>query len=123
MWIKKTQERLLSKLTMSPMLHDKQRAAKSQAFDLLDALSRSGALPIASAELHVMVGATHCFDKSLVETVIQDNVNPIEKLERSALIVASTIHGQPAVELLNEDQRARVATYSPRLLANGATWP
>jgi hypothetical protein len=120
-WTRKTQKRLLSKLTMSLMPPDEQRSAKNQAFDLLDALSRSGALPITSAELHVMVAATHCFDKSLLETVIQDNVNPIEKLERSALIVASTIHGEPAIALLNNDQQSRVATYSPGLLANETT--
>jgi hypothetical protein len=114
-WTKKTQKGLLSKLSSSSMSSAEQKTEKSQAFDLLDALSRSGALPIASAELHVMVAATHCFDKSLVETVIQDNVNPIEKLERSALIVACTIHAEPATGLLNDDQHSRVATYSPGL--------
>ena len=41
-------------------------------------------LPIECATLHVVVAATHCFDKSLVNTVVEDNVNPIEKAERSA---------------------------------------
>ena len=39
--------------------------------------------------LHIVVAATHCFDKSLLDTVIQGNCNPIERVERSALIVAS----------------------------------
>lgn len=62
-----------------------------------------------------MVCATHCFDKSLIDTVVQDNVNPIEKLERSTLIVASTIHGLPAAAMLKDDQQARVLEYSPML--------
>ena len=116
-WTKKIQKGLLGKPSSSSMGSIEQKAEKDQAFDLLDALSRSGALPIASAELHVMVAATHCFDKSLIETVIQENVNPIEKLERSALIVASAIHGEAAITLLNEDQQTRVAASSPGLFA------
>jgi hypothetical protein len=47
--------------------------------------------------------------------VIQGNVNPIEKVERSLMIVATTIHQRPAVELLAQDQRERFLTFSPRL--------
>ena len=80
-------------------------------------VDRQGALPIACGELHVVVCATHCFDKSLLEAVIQDNINPIEKLERSALIVASAIHGEAAAGLLKDDQQQRVMAYSPALFA------
>lgn len=138
-WTKRSQASLLKKPTSSSLNQEAQKTERTKAFDLLDALSRSGALPIACAELHVMVAATHCFDKSLIATVVQDNVNPIEKLERSSLIVASTIHGVPfgkhtqpqnnlisrevsdrllgvAAEMLKDEaQQQRVATYSPNL--------
>ena len=55
------------------------------------------------------------FDKALLETVIQGNVNPVEKVERSSMIVATTIHGRPAIELLLEDQRQRFFATSPQL--------
>ena len=89
---------------------------KNKAFDLLDALSRSGALPIECASLHVIVAATHRFDQSLMETVIQENVNPIEKLERSSLIVASTVHGTAsAADLLQPREVARIEGMAPLL--------
>ena len=59
----------------------------------------------------VVVAATHCFDKTLLDTVIQGNVNPIEKVERSLMIVATTIHGRPAIDLLTEDQRDRFLAF------------
>ncbi len=43
-------------------------------------------------------------------------MNPIEKVERSSLIVASTIHHIAPAELISSDQLARVATYSPMLI-------
>ena len=116
-WTKRSQASLLSKLSASTVDEEQQKTERNRAFDLLDALSRSGTLPIACAELHVVVAATHCFDKSLMETVIEDNINPIEKFERSELIVASTIHGVPATVLLKgEEQSASVAAHSPQLL-------
>ena len=43
------------------------------------------------AALHVVMGATHAFDNSLIDTVIQHYVNPIEKAERSLLIMATIL--------------------------------
>ena len=84
---------------------------------LIRALSKSGDLPFHHASLHVVIAATHCFDKTLLETVIQGNVNPVEKVERSSMIVATTIHDRPAAELLMEDQRQRFFATSPQLAA------
>ncbi len=37
---------------------------------MLDALTKSGALSVDFASLHVVIAATHCFDKSIIDTVI-----------------------------------------------------
>jgi len=106
---------LLGNPTTSNLGAEEQRVHKNKAFDLLDALSKSGVLPIHQASLHVLLAATHCFDKTLLDTVIQDNINPIEKVERSSLIVASTIQGVPAASLLRPEHVQRVKELSPKL--------
>jgi hypothetical protein len=114
-WIRESQKGLLFAPETESMGEGEQKTEKNRAFDLLDALSRSGTLAIDHASLHVVIAATHAFDKTLLDAVIQDNVNPIEKVERSLVIMASTIHRVPAIELLAENQRERFLTYSPRL--------
>jgi hypothetical protein len=114
-WTRSSQKGLLAAAATATLRANEQKDEKNRAFDLLDALSKSGALPIEHASLHVVLAATHCFDKTLVDTVIQNNVNPIEKVERSLMIVATTIHQRPAIDLLADDQRERFLTYSPRL--------
>mmetsp|Transcript_26534 Transcript_26534/g.66767 ORF Transcript_26534/g.66767 Transcript_26534/m.66767 type:complete len:940 (-) Transcript_26534:58-2877(-) len=114
-WRKKAQKALLAKPTESVLNKEGQKEERNQAYDLLDALSRSGCLAVDEASLHVVVAATHCFDKTLVDTVVQDNVNPIEKVERSSLIMAATVQERAPVELIKPSQVERVRTYSPEL--------
>jgi hypothetical protein len=114
-WSKKSFKSLMSEAETKSLHIDDQVLEKNAAFDLLDALSKSGALVMHSASLHVVIAATHCFDKTLMDTVVQGNVNPIERVERSALIMASTIHELPACDLISENERSRVLTYSPQL--------
>jgi hypothetical protein len=122
-WTFSSQKALLADPETETLNTDRQKKEKNRAFDLLDALSRSGAMTIDSAELHVVIAATHCFDQSIINTIVQDNVNPIEKCERSTLIVATTIHDKPAAELIKGDQVERVKTYSPKLFLEGSAVP
>ena len=100
--------------------YDIENTERKKTFDLLDALTKSGALSIDYASLHVVIAATHCFDKTLMDTVIQNNINPIEKVERSFLIIASTIQRRDVTKLIANEQIERVSTYSPMLLQSSA---
>ena len=116
-WILTSQRSLIQKKqkTTSPLQKSERKSAKDQAFDLLDALSRSGVLRIDCAELHVIVAATHCFTKNVIDTVIQGNVNPIEKVERSLLIVATTIREKSVRDLTNPNALSQLESDSPML--------
>ncbi len=116
-WTRTAQPGLLSAPTTATLSAADRERERHRAFDLLDALTRSGSLAIDDASLHVILAATHCFDRTLVDTVIQDNVNPIEKVERSLMIVGATIHGRPVDELVAPEHHARFFATSPGLAA------
>jgi len=120
-WTKQAQKSLLASATTNSLGSDEQKKEKDAAFDLLDALTKSGAMPVEHASLHIVVAATHCFDKTVTETVVQDNVNPIDKVERSTLIMASTVHQQPAAALIKDSQLPRVKGASPMLFDNATS--
>jgi hypothetical protein len=48
--------------------------------------------------------------------VIQQNVNPIEKMERSSLILATTIHSRQTEILVRDEMLGRIADLNPLLM-------
>lgn len=114
-WTKTSKKSLLSESTTSTLGVDEQKKERNAAFDLLDALTKSGGFEVHDCSLHVLIAATHCFDRSLVDTVIQRNINPIEKVEFSSMIMASTIHNEKVENLVYEDQMNRLLEHSPSL--------
>merc|ERR1712060_802761 len=120
-WTKRAQKALLASPSESTLRSEDQKREKDAAFDLLDALTKSGALPVDCASLHIVVAATHCFDKSVTETVVQDNINPIDKVERSTLIMATTVHQKPAAALVREAQHQRLSKAAPLLFLDAAS--
>lgn len=114
-WTQKCKRTLLGNETVNNLNSDGQKKERDAAFDLLDALTRGGALSIDHATLHVVIATTHCFEKSVMNTVVQDNVSPIEKVERSELIIATTIHSKEPEALLKSSQLERIQTSAPML--------
>ena len=115
-WGKKSFKSLRGKPVEKSLWSKEQDEEKTRCYDLLDALSCSGSLEIDCASLHVIVAATHCFDESIVNTIVQNNINPIEKVERSILIVGSTIQGMPPGQLIRQANLAQIESHSPHLL-------
>jgi hypothetical protein len=117
-WSKRSQKGVLGNATSKDMGVVEQKLEKQACFDLLDGLTKSGsaAFGIDGAALHIVVSATHCFEKNVMDTLVRDNVNPIAKVELSALIVASRIFGKTAEELVVESARERIGCQSLALL-------
>jgi len=116
-WTKRSQKGLLAAQTEETVHGDMHRLERNKVFDLLDALSRSGELSCDFADFHVIMAATHSFEHALMDTLIKDNINPIEKVERSVLIVATTVQNKSAIELVKPEHLERVSTYSPSLFS------
>jgi hypothetical protein len=113
-WIRSKQKNLMEKAKESTISAEDQNKDRNAAFDLLDALTRSGAIPIEDAALHVVIGVNHNFDVSVMDSLVQENRNPIEHVERSHLILATSLLSQPAHVLLQSSQLQRVLEYSAR---------
>lgn len=92
-------------------------AEKSKAFDLIDALTKSGALPLVHTDIHVLIAVSHNFEKSIMEVIVQDNVNPVEKLDASSLLVSSAIHNVPFANLVSDSHSEQISLYSPHLIS------
>lgn len=118
-WTRVRQENLLTFAKLSTLVGPVVEDERRKAFDLLDAISRSGTLPIDCAELHIIVGVAHCFENDCMGTIIQDNVNPIEKVEKSSLMIAGTIFGESTKKLIaDKTQLERVQNVFPQLLSS-----
>ena len=118
-WRVSSQKGLLSATKQTTYDSDRLATEKRKAFELLDALTRSGAIPLLSTQLHVVVAATHAFDHDVAETVIRDNVNPILKAERSSLLVASTLFGAAPRTLVEPSRVPALATAHEAALLDG----
>jgi hypothetical protein len=115
-WTKHYKQGLLSKQEQVTMYEKEQIDQKNKALDLLDSLTKSGSLVLEDTVLHVIVGSTHVFDETLLNTIIQKNINPIERLERSSMLVASAIYNEPFKNLVSRGSLGQVSVHSPNLL-------
>ncbi len=90
-WIRERQGDVVAPRTKHVLKHEQQRLERQRCFDLLDALTLSGTVPICNSALHVIVANTHCFEKSVINTLVMDNESPIHKAEKAASVMADHI--------------------------------
>eukprot|EP00754_Rhynchopus_humris_P029267 Rhum_TRINITY_DN15204_c1_g1::Rhum_TRINITY_DN15204_c1_g1_i4::g.143635::m.143635 len=94
---------------------DDRRRERRRALDLLDALTRCGAIELEEASVHVVVAATNTFPKTLRDTLGAESVNPIGVVERSSLIATAVIHSTQPSRLLRADAQQRLLADGPDL--------
>merc|ERR1712060_498508 len=102
-WIKRSQPGLLAGPESSALGIAEQKAEKNAAFDLLDALTKSGSL-------HAVLAATHCFDQSIMDTLVHESRNPLDHVLLSSLIMAATVHEKPTDAIVRESDLERLGT-------------
>jgi hypothetical protein len=123
-WTRTRQENLLTNMKSTRMTLNDKKTETNKALDLLDALSRSGSLPIASGELHVIIGVRHAFERNVMATVIEENVNPIEKVDFTSLLIGSTVHQVDIPTLLANSAEPptlvlKSRAFPPLMMSNG----
>eukprot|EP01064_Diplonema_japonicum_P028213 TRINITY_DN4274_c0_g8_i1.p1 TRINITY_DN4274_c0_g8~~TRINITY_DN4274_c0_g8_i1.p1 ORF type:complete len:913 (+),score=223.43 TRINITY_DN4274_c0_g8_i1:28-2739(+) len=104
-WQRLRQGGLLAKPRMQNLDTDDMREEKSSAFDLIESLTKSGLLSFDNVDMHVVVASTHCFDLTVMDTLVIDNVNPIEKVQQATLVLASVVHGKNEAELVEHAEK------------------
>lgn len=114
-WTRMRQANLLVAPSRDVLVEHETKNEKKKAFDLLDAISRSGTLAIDCSELHVVVAVSHCFDNDIMGSVIEDNINPIEKVERSSLLLAAAVSGLSPTNLIEDENKERLSNTFPML--------
>ena len=110
-----TSKNLLRKEDSKTLGTKQQAVQKNKAFDLLDALSRSGSLQMEHVDLHLVVASSHSFHQSMMDTIVREDINPIHRVEKSLLIIASTIHKQPISDLIHPELLERISRTHPNL--------
>lgn len=95
-WYRERRYALVSKKIATEILSTNElKSEKEKVFDLLHGLTNSGAYlldQVGLVTLHVITSTTHHFDNTLINSIIKDNVNPIDDLDETLLILASTIY-------------------------------
>jgi hypothetical protein len=72
---------------------EEQGACRQEAFALLHTLSRSGALPLAGCELHLLLAVQHAWGEGLMDTVLHGAASPLHTAEAALLAVARVLQG------------------------------
>jgi len=81
---------------------------RAQAMDLLDALSRSGELPLVQTQVHIVVAISHSVDDSVMTALVEKDINPIARLEHSAALMATALTGEPLDALVQAQHCSRL---------------
>ena len=115
-WHKRSSKSLVHDDTEDELFDsDDRRRERRRALDLLDALTRCGAIELEEASVHVVVAATNTFPKTLLATLGEESVNPIGVVERSSLIATAVIHSTQPSRLLRAGAQQRLLADGPDL--------
>ena len=99
-WRRTSQDGLLSKPVAHSLSAEDTVSEHQKTLGFLDCLTRSGEIAVDNGSLHIFIASTHCFDKTLVNSIVQENKNPIEDVEAASLIMNTLVHNVPHQQIL-----------------------
>mmetsp|Transcript_15554 Transcript_15554/g.20454 ORF Transcript_15554/g.20454 Transcript_15554/m.20454 type:complete len:918 (-) Transcript_15554:164-2917(-) len=114
-WSRSRKKNLLAKEETTTLTEDEKTSEKSKTMDLLDALTRSGELPLKGCSFHVIIAVTQSFEQTVMDTLIKSNSNPIVSLERTSVVMATAIQGKTTKEMLNKRFHDRILSDNPEI--------
>lgn len=100
-WTRTRALSFLEKPTTAPMAKTTQDSEKKAALQLLDILTEAGGVSVMSASLHFVLGATHNFADSVMSSVVDGNMNVLQDVTRSILMVSEVLTGLAGTQLVD----------------------
>ena len=115
-WSRRSRKSLIDDFATRALGVEERRSEHVRALSLLDALTKGGALDAPYSEVHVVVPTTHHFERTLMATLAHDNVDPIEAIESSMIIIATTLYNTTAQSLVSTGAMAKRESSPPHLI-------
>jgi hypothetical protein len=115
-WQRVRQPSFVSRAVEEALEPQRQLQETHNALALLASLARGSRRPLQGV-CHTVALTTQLFSKSVLGLLLEEEVNPLDSVERASALVVAAATGRSATELVNPEQLARMHQRFPDLFA------
>eukprot|EP01060_Flectonema_neradi_P010865 TRINITY_DN1793_c2_g1_i2.p1 TRINITY_DN1793_c2_g1~~TRINITY_DN1793_c2_g1_i2.p1 ORF type:complete len:890 (+),score=147.47 TRINITY_DN1793_c2_g1_i2:152-2821(+) len=93
-WSQSTHPSILSTTPppLKKLLQSDIKRAKQSAFDLIDAITKSGSVPLCETSLHVLFGFNNNWNDGVIQSAAKHNINPLNAGTETIVEVINVLH-------------------------------